>query len=183
MPRLSQWLVRTALIYLLLGFSVGALLLAHKGIPWQPLLWRWLPAHIEFLLMGWVVQLTMGVAFWILPRFWQRARRPWEGFVYLAWLLLNLGIWLVVAGTPEDLWPKLRNFWIELGFVLNVDAPQIGVLETDWAEDRAKIEQSVALACRKRGMPQERLDQLVSGIQRQIGEKIGVEGISGSGVW
>ena len=33
---------------------------------------------------------------------------------------------------------------------------------------RAKIEQSVALACRKRGIAQERLDQLVSGIQRQI---------------
>jgi transcriptional repressor NrdR len=34
--------------------------------------------------------------------------------------------------------------------------------------DRAKIEQSVSLACRKRGVAQERLDQLVSGIQRQI---------------
>ena len=34
--------------------------------------------------------------------------------------------------------------------------------------DRAKIEQSVSLATRKRGVPQERLDQLVSGIQRQI---------------
>ncbi len=34
--------------------------------------------------------------------------------------------------------------------------------------DRAKIEKSVALACRKRGIAQERLDQLVSGIQRQI---------------
>lgn len=34
--------------------------------------------------------------------------------------------------------------------------------------DRAKIELSVALACRKRGIAQERLDQLVSGIQRQI---------------
>ena len=33
--------------------------------------------------------------------------------------------------------------------------------------DRAKIEQSVALACRKRGIEQERIDQLVSGIQRQ----------------
>ena len=33
--------------------------------------------------------------------------------------------------------------------------------------DRAKVEQSVALACRKRGIEQERLDQLVSGIQRQ----------------
>ena len=34
--------------------------------------------------------------------------------------------------------------------------------------DRSKIEQSVALACRKRGIAQERLDQLVSGVQRQI---------------
>jgi transcriptional repressor NrdR len=33
--------------------------------------------------------------------------------------------------------------------------------------DRAKLEQSVALACRKRGIGQERLDQLVTGIQRQ----------------
>ena len=36
------------------------------------------------------------------------------------------------------------------------------------AFERAKIEQSVALACRKRGIAQERLDQLISGIQRQI---------------
>jgi len=34
--------------------------------------------------------------------------------------------------------------------------------------DRSKIEQSVSLACRKRPVAQERLDQLVSGIQRQI---------------
>lgn len=34
--------------------------------------------------------------------------------------------------------------------------------------DRAKLEQSIALACRKRGIEQERLDQLVSGIQRQV---------------
>ncbi|MCU0947836.1 MAG: transcriptional regulator NrdR [Porphyrobacter sp.] len=34
--------------------------------------------------------------------------------------------------------------------------------------DRAKLEQSVALACRKRAIDQERLDQLISGIQRQV---------------
>ena len=43
--------------------------------------------------------------------------------------------------------------------------------------DRAKIEHSVALACRKRGIEQERLDQLVSGIQRQI-ETLGDSEIS-----
>lgn len=34
--------------------------------------------------------------------------------------------------------------------------------------DRGKIEQSVALACRKRSIPQERIEQFVSGIQRQL---------------
>lgn len=36
------------------------------------------------------------------------------------------------------------------------------------AFDRSKLEQSVALACRKRGIEQERIDQLISGIQRQV---------------
>jgi outer membrane protein assembly factor BamC len=49
--------------------------------------------------------------------------------------------WLVVSGTPDDLWPQIKDFWLELGFILNVDSPEIGVMETDWAEDRAKIPQ------------------------------------------
>ena len=52
-----------------------------------------------------------------------------------------------------------------------VQLREITVIKSDAnreAFDRAKIEQSVALACRKRGLEQERLDQLVSGIQRQI---------------
>ena len=49
--------------------------------------------------------------------------------------------------------------------------------ESREAFDRAKIDQSVALACRKRGISQERLDQLVSGIQRQI-ETLGESEVS-----
>ena len=49
--------------------------------------------------------------------------------------------WLVVAGAPDQLWPEIKDFWLELGFILNVDSPEIGVMETDWAEDRAKIPQ------------------------------------------
>lgn len=99
MPSLSQWSIRAAFVYLLLGFTVGALLLAHKGIPIHPILWSWLPAHIEFLLMGWVVQFTMGMAFWILPRYWKKPRRPKTILAQIAFVLLNVGIWLVVAGT------------------------------------------------------------------------------------
>lgn len=51
--------------------------------------------------------------------------------------------WLVVQGTPEQLWPVVKEFWLELGFIVNVDRPEIGVMETDWAEDRAKIPQDI----------------------------------------
>lgn len=49
--------------------------------------------------------------------------------------------WLVIPGSPDVLWPQIKDFWIESGFILNVDRPDIGVMETDWAEDRAKIPQ------------------------------------------
>ena len=47
--------------------------------------------------------------------------------------------------------------------------------------DRTKLDQSVALACRKRGIAQERLDQLVSGIQRRI-ETLGESELSSKAI-
>jgi cbb3-type cytochrome oxidase subunit 1 len=96
MPRLSCWFIRAALLYLAVGITFGALLLFHKGIPFQPFVWRLLPVHIEFLLFGWMVQLVMGVAFWIFPRFWRS--RGNEKPAWLAFGLINLGVWLAGVG-------------------------------------------------------------------------------------
>lgn len=49
--------------------------------------------------------------------------------------------WLVVNQTPEALWPQIKDFWQDNGFLINLEAPQSGVMETDWAENRAKIPQ------------------------------------------
>lgn len=49
--------------------------------------------------------------------------------------------WLVVGRTPEQVFPVLRDFWAENGFLLTTDEPTIGILETDWAENRAKLPQ------------------------------------------
>lgn len=51
--------------------------------------------------------------------------------------------WLVVDRAPDDLWPALRDFWQENGFLLTLDQPQLGLMETDWAENRAKIPQDI----------------------------------------
>ncbi|OHC64344.1 MAG: hypothetical protein A2040_15230 [Rhodocyclales bacterium GWA2_65_19] len=51
--------------------------------------------------------------------------------------------WLVVGGVPAKLWPEVKEFWQELGFLVNVEIPEAGIMETDWAENRAKIPQDV----------------------------------------
>lgn len=51
--------------------------------------------------------------------------------------------WLVVPQTPEQLWPQLKTFWEQRGFVLGVDEARIGVMETNWAENRAKLPNDV----------------------------------------
>jgi len=47
--------------------------------------------------------------------------------------------WLVVNAPPEQVWGKVREFWVEMGFLLTVENPQIGIMETDWKENRADI--------------------------------------------
>src|SRR5450830_576486 len=47
--------------------------------------------------------------------------------------------WLVVPEAPEKVWPVVREFWQGLGFLVKTELPEVGVMETDWAENRAKI--------------------------------------------
>jgi len=47
--------------------------------------------------------------------------------------------WLVVNDTAENIWPVVKAFWQENGLILKIDNPQAGIIETEWAENRAKI--------------------------------------------
>jgi len=49
--------------------------------------------------------------------------------------------WLVVNRPADQLWDPVREFWLENGFTLALDQSNIGIMETDWAENRAKIPQ------------------------------------------
>jgi outer membrane protein assembly factor BamC len=49
--------------------------------------------------------------------------------------------WLVVKETPEQLWPQLLEFWHNSGFTVETESAQTGIMETNWAENRAKIPQ------------------------------------------
>lgn len=133
MPLLSRVLVRSALINLGAGFLLGALLLSFRPFPIHALVTPFRPLHVELLLIGWLLQLALGVAYWILPR---NVDGPMRGNPALGWWvfgLLNAGVLfsglgpvlppevpLVMIGRLAETcavvcflvlaWPRIRSF-------------------------------------------------------------------------
>lgn len=54
--------------------------------------------------------------------------------------------WLVVNRPAEKLWEPVKDFWQENGFLLAMDQQNLGIMETDWAENRAKLPQDMIRA-------------------------------------
>jgi len=77
---------------------MGALLLSAKAVPMPAAIFRLFPMHAEALLIGWVVQLAMGVAWWILPKYPKRPERGPGAPIWAAWTLLNTGVLLTGIG-------------------------------------------------------------------------------------
>src|SRR3954454_19705163 len=69
--------------------------------------------------------------------------------------------WLVVDEAPEKLWPLVREFWQENGFLIKLDLPELGVMETEWAESRARLPQGGV-----RGLLSKALDSFYSTSER-----------------
>ena len=95
---MSRAAIRAALVSLLIGTAIGGALLASPPGRAGSLL-RWLPLHVELLLIGWLAQLGFGVAYWILPRLPGRpAERGRFVGALVAFLLLNAGAWTAGLG-------------------------------------------------------------------------------------
>jgi hypothetical protein len=100
---LTALAVRSALLHLAAGATLGALILWDKGLPLAPELRRFLPAHRELLLIGWMAQLALAVAYWILPRFSVGEARPRAWMAWSALVCLNLGVQLTAWAGPLGL--------------------------------------------------------------------------------
>ena len=51
--------------------------------------------------------------------------------------------WLVVKGEPASVWKAVRDFWTDSGYTLARENPETGIMETDWQEDRARIQDDI----------------------------------------
>ncbi|XSG73087.1 hypothetical protein ACP8Y2_12915 [Herpetosiphon llansteffanensis] len=135
MPKFSLFSIRASLLYLVIGGSVGGIMLVSKAIGVWPWIWYWRTAHIHAMLVGWLLNLIFGVAFWILPRL---DAHGWRGSPWLVWsasgllqaalaVLVWASIWpwsaaIAIASSLECLaaiaiawhcWPRLQPLIIE----------------------------------------------------------------------
>lgn len=131
MPRLSIWSIRISLIYLVAGWSVGALLMLSRAWGFAPGLWGLLELHVALVLYGWFLQVVIGVAYWMLPTFGGRENRGRVGAAWTSVIAVNAGVawvglkavaplsappvevvcWLVaVVSFGWHAWPRIKKF-------------------------------------------------------------------------
>jgi heme/copper-type cytochrome/quinol oxidase subunit 1 len=97
-PGLSLWFIGAAMAYLVVGAFAGAVMLVSRGLRLAVPAGELLSLHIEFMLVGWAIQLAMGVAYWILPRHKSGPGRGNERLAWSSFVLLNVGVLLAALG-------------------------------------------------------------------------------------
>ena len=141
MPRLSQYFVKSSLVCLAFGFTIGGLILASKATTLiSAFVWLWFPAHITILLNGWLVQLAVGVAYWILPRVSgsERGRGRWA---WASFFVLQTGLGLAALSMLQIWWPPASQFFAP-GVVLQALAIILFVIHA-WPRVRSAIAQKM----------------------------------------
>ncbi len=127
MPTITRYFIKAALLYLVAALLLGALLLLQSILKLPAALAAFNPVYFHLLMVGWVTQLIMGVAYWMFPK--QSKERPrgaeWIGWMVLA--LLNIGLLLRLIAEPLQ---ALHPDW-NIGWLLAVSA--LAQLVAGWA--------------------------------------------------
>jgi hypothetical protein len=110
MPTITRWLVKTSLVMLVAGLALGVYLYL-PGASVGGLF----PLYLHLLTFGWLTQLIIGIALWMLPKYTLERPRGDERLNWLIYLCLNLG--LVLRALFEPLPPTALPPWRGLGLV------------------------------------------------------------------
>ncbi len=100
MPFFSRLAVKTSLAYLIAALVTG-LLLAAAGLAWLPAGVAALsPVYFHLFMVGWVMQLIVGVAYWMFPKFTRAQPRGSTPLAWITYVGLNLGLLLRAVAEP-----------------------------------------------------------------------------------
>ncbi len=113
MPPIARTFVKAAFIYFIVAFLLGALMMLDRWLNFS----RWLrfvyTSQLHLLLVGWITQLAIGVAYWIFPRFLKEQDSRPRGSDALAWfVLVSLNAGLVLRFVFEPFYLMDPHPWL-----------------------------------------------------------------------
>lgn len=130
MPLLARTYIKAGLICFVVGMVLLLLVSAQGPLGLSPQLGLLRPVYLHLLIVGWIMQLIMGVAYWMFPRYSPQQPRGSERLAWAVFVLLNTGLLLRTAGEPlaalqqEMGWMLALSAVLQLlagwGFVLNI---------------------------------------------------------------
>jgi hypothetical protein len=132
-PPLARYFVKAAFVYFIAAFLLMALVALNEWLGFS----RWLRAvylsQLHLLVVGWITQLAIGVAYWIFPRFLKEDNPEPRGSDALAWavlILLNAGLVLRFLAEPSYLMGGPE--WLALLLALSGVCQALAALGFGW---------------------------------------------------
>jgi hypothetical protein len=103
MPPLARAYVKASFVYFIAAFVLGALMMLDQWVSFGSWLRAVYLSQLHLLVVGWITQLAIGVAYWMFPRFLKEQNPLPRGSDRLAWAVLaclNAGLLLRFAFEP-----------------------------------------------------------------------------------
>jgi len=118
LPLLSRLFIKAGLIYFVVGLSAGVLTVAQPVLHLPAFFVLIYPVYVHLLMVGWVMQLIIGVVYWMFPKYSKAQPRRSEALGWIVFGLLNVGLILRAIGEPLN---ALKPEW-QLGWTLAISA-------------------------------------------------------------
>ena len=118
MPLLSRTFIKAGLIYFVVGMMAGVFYLGQSLFNLPSTVGVLYPVYIHFLMVGWLTQVIMGVAYWMFPKYSKENPRGSDSLGWFVFGLLNVGLILRAFGEPLNV---LKPEW-HLGWTLAISA-------------------------------------------------------------
>ncbi len=124
MPFYTRLFVKTSLVYAVLSITLLALTDMASLLRWNNFSPYQTALHL--FLVGWVLQLIIGIAYWMFPKYTRERPRGYDGLMAVAYIALNLGLVLRLLVEP------IPTFWVasssRLMFAISGIAQWVGLL-------------------------------------------------------
>lgn len=114
MPPLTRLFIKTSLVYLVAALGAGLLLALRPLLSLPTVVGGLTPVYFHLFMVGWVMQIIVGVAYWMFPKWSKLLPRGHDALALATYGLLNVGLLLRVIAEPA----QVVSAWLGWGWLI-----------------------------------------------------------------